>query len=30
MGSRDVVTQDKYEAFRDNINTLIQEDREKF
>jgi transposase len=30
MGSRDVITQDQYEAFRDNINTLIQEYREKF
>ena len=28
MGSRGVITQDQYETFRDNINTLIQEYRE--
>jgi transposase len=30
MGSRGVITQDQYETFRDNINALIQEYREKF
>ena len=29
MGSRGVITQDQYETFRDNINALIQEYREK-
>ena len=30
MGSRGVITQDQYETFRNNINALIQEYREKF
>ena len=29
MGSRGVITQDQYETFRDSINALIQEYREK-
>ena len=30
MESGSVITQDQYETFRDSINTLIQEYREKF
>ena len=30
MGSGSVITQDQYETFRDNINTLIEEYRDKF
>ena len=30
MGSRGVITQDQYETFRNNINALIDEYRDKF
>ena len=30
IGSRGVITRDQYETFRNNINALIQEYREKF